>query len=97
MGEYYQLKRNLLTITSLLSLSIFGCVWGFYSLTIALNYLIGACAGVVYLSLLARNVEQLGSQTKRMGKAHFAVFVGVDDLRHTMAAVGGSTQFFWDF
>ncbi len=77
MVEYYQLKQELLKSTLILMALIFAPVWFFYSLPIALNYLIGACTGVVYLRLLARNVEQLGKQKSQIGKAQLAVFVGV--------------------
>ena len=77
MGEFYQLKAELLSSTLILTGLIFGPVWYFYSLSIALNYLLGACVGVVYLRLLARNVEQLGSQNQKIGKSQLAVFVGL--------------------
>jgi ATP synthase protein I len=77
MDDYYRLKRSLLTITALLSGGIFMFVWLFYSLGIALNYLIGACAGVVFLALLSRNVEKMGVQSTKLGKSHLAVFVGL--------------------
>lgn len=77
MGEFYQLQRELLTTTLVLTALIFGPVWFFYSLNIALNYLIGACTGVVYLRLLAKNVEQLGQENRKIGKSQLAVFIGV--------------------
>lgn len=77
MDDYYRLKYNLLGITSLLSVGIFLCVWWFYSLGIGLNYLLGACAGLVFLVLLARNVEKLGVERKKLDKTHIAVFVGL--------------------
>jgi ATP synthase protein I len=77
MAEYYRLKYNLLTITSVLSIGIFFCVWGVYSLSIALNYLLGAVVGVIFLVLLARNVEAIGGQNQRLGKSHLAIFVGL--------------------
>jgi len=77
MGEFHQLRQELLTTTVVLTALIFGPVWFFYSLNVALNYLIGACTGVVYLRLLARNVEQLGQENRKIGKSQLAVFVGV--------------------
>ncbi len=77
MREFYQLQRELLLITLGLTGIIFGFVWVFYSLNIALNYLLGACTGVVYLKVLARNVEQLGKEKSQIGKSHIAIFVGL--------------------
>lgn len=77
MAEFYQLKRELLVSTLVLTAFIFGAVWFFYSLAIALNYLLGACTGVVYLRMLARNVEQLGRQKAKLGSSQLAIFVGL--------------------
>ncbi|HEY9902693.1 MAG TPA: ATP synthase subunit I [Candidatus Sericytochromatia bacterium] len=77
MQEYNQLQQWLLLITLALSGIIFISVWIVYSLNIALNYLIGACTGVVYLKMLARDVEQLGRQKQRLSKTRFAVLIGV--------------------
>lgn len=77
MAEYYQLKQELLKSTLILTALIFGPIWFVYSLNTALNYLIGACTGVVYLRLLARNVEQLGRQKSSIGKTQLAVFIGL--------------------
>lgn len=77
MQEYYQLQRYLFRVTLVFTGVIFICVWIFYSLNIALNYLIGACTGVVYLKMLARNVEQLGRQKEKVGKTQLAVFIGM--------------------
>jgi ATP synthase protein I len=38
---------------------------------------IGACTGVVYLRLLAKNVEQLGRQRSQVGSARLALIVGL--------------------
>ena len=77
MQEFYQLKQRLLLVTLALTGIIFICVWVFYSLNIALNYLLGACTGVVYLRMLARDVEGLSQQQTRLSKARFAVFIGL--------------------
>jgi ATP synthase protein I len=77
MAEYYQLQQELLVTTLVLSGLIFPCVWLAYTQNIALNYLLGACTGVVYLKLLARNVERIGSGSASPGKSHLAVFGGV--------------------
>ncbi len=77
MDSYYQLRQELLVTTLVLMAIAFGPIWWFYSLKIALNYLVGACTGVVYLKLLARNVERLGTQEQKVGKSQLAVFIGV--------------------
>lgn len=77
MQEFYKLQQELLLITLGLTGAIFVFVWIFYSLNIALNYLLGACTGVVYLKVLARNVEQLGRQKNQLGKSHLALFIGL--------------------
>lgn len=77
MDSYYQLQKELLVTTIILIAIAFGPIWWFYSLNIALNYLVGACTGVVYLKLLARNVERLGTQEQKVGKSQLAVFIGV--------------------
>lgn len=77
MEEFYQLRQELLVLTLLLMAIACGPVWWFYNLNIALNYLLGASTGVVYLGLLARNVERLGTQKQSVGKSQLAIFVGV--------------------
>ncbi|MCU0524724.1 MAG: ATP synthase subunit I [Elainella sp. Prado103] len=77
MQEFYQLQEDLLKITLILTGIIFGAVWIFYSLNIALNYLIGACTGVVYLRMLARNVAQLGRERSKLSSSRLALLVGV--------------------
>lgn len=76
MREFYQLSQELLLWTLALTGIIFIFVWIFYSLNIALNYLIGACVGVVYLRMLAKDVEQMSNE-KRLSKNRFALFIGL--------------------
>ncbi len=77
MQEYYQLQQDLLKVTLILTGIIFVSVWIFYSLNIAINYLIGACTGVVYLRMLARNVAQLGREKQKVSSSRLALLVGV--------------------
>jgi ATP synthase protein I len=77
MQEYYKLQHELFKVTLILTAIIFVSVWIFYSLNIALNYLIGACTGVVYLRMLARNVEQLGRERSKLGSTRLALIIGV--------------------
>ncbi len=77
MGEYYRLQQNLLICTVAFSAVIFLCVWLAYSLPIALNYLIGACGGVVYLRMLAKNVANLGRGQTKIGSGRLAIVIGL--------------------
>ena len=69
MEEYYQLQQKLLLITVAISVGIFALVWGILSLNLALNYLLGAVVGVVYLRMLAKDVEQIGVENQSSGSA----------------------------
>ena len=77
MQEYYSLQQELLIATLVVTGIVFISVWIFYNLNIALNYLIGAVTGVVYLRMLAKDVEQLGNQKQRLSKTRFALFIGL--------------------
>ncbi|KAF3883924.1 MULTISPECIES: ATP synthase subunit I [Nostocales] len=77
MQEFYNLYRELLVITLVLTGIIFICVWIVYSRNVALNYLLGACAGVVYLRMLAKNVERLSRENPKLSKTRLALLVGV--------------------
>lgn len=77
MQDYHQLKQALLWVTLAVTTVVFVSVWITYSLNIALNYLIGACVGVVYLRMLARDVERIGGQSKRLGSGRLAPFIGL--------------------
>jgi ATP synthase protein I len=73
MKEFHELYQKLLAITLVLTGIIFISVWIFYSLNTALNYLIGACTGVVYLKMLAKDVERLGGEKQSLSKNRFAL------------------------
>lgn len=77
MQEFYQLSQELFSITLVLTGIIFISVWIFYSLNIALNYLIGSCTGVVYLKMLGKNVEQIGAENLKFNKNRFALVIGL--------------------
>lgn len=77
MEEYYRLQQNLLICTLIFSGVIFFSVWLAYSLPIALNYLLGACGGVVYLRMLAKNVANLGRGQQKVGSGRLAIVVGL--------------------
>jgi len=77
MEEYYKLLRDLLVATLSITGIVFISVWAFYSLNIALNYLIGACTGMVYLRMLAKNVEQIGRSRRRLGNTRMVLLIGL--------------------
>lgn len=77
MREYFQLQQELVLTTIALTGIIFISVWLFYSLNVALNYLLGACTCVVYLRMLAKDVERLGREKTRLSKTRLAVFIGL--------------------
>ena len=77
MHEYYGLQKELFVTTLTITGVIFVSVWIFYSLNLALNYAIGACVGVVYLRMLAKDVEALGREKQSLSKTRMALFVGL--------------------
>lgn len=74
MEEFYALRQELLLSTLVVSGIVFFSVWWFYALDVAISYLLGTTVGMVYLRMLARDVERLGSENK-LGKNRLALFV----------------------
>jgi len=77
MTEFYQLQRNLYFVMLGLTALIFVSVWLAYSGQTALNYLLGACAGLLYFRRLARDIEGLGRRRITFGSVRLAIFVVV--------------------
>lgn len=77
MAEYYQLQRMLLTNTLVLTGIVCPLVWLLYSKAIALNYLLGAVVGVLYLVMLGKEVENLGTSKKRIGVKGLVLVAGL--------------------
>ncbi len=76
MEEFYALRDELLVVTLVVSGIVFCGVWWFYTLDTAGSYLMGSLVGMVYLGMLARNVERLNYQTK-LGKNRLALFAAL--------------------
>jgi ATP synthase protein I len=77
MKEFYQLRNNLLLGTITIAVVSFILVWWFYSLNTSLNYLLGACFSLVYVNMLAREVERVGTFKKKIGATRLAIFMGL--------------------
>lgn len=75
MREFYQLYKELLLITLALTAVIFVSVWVAYSLNTALSYLLGATTGLIYVRMLAKDVERLGNEKRQLSKNRFALLV----------------------
>ncbi|MGC1306164.1 MAG: ATP synthase subunit I [Phormidesmis sp.] len=77
MQDYYKLQLDLLRLTVVFGAFIFPCVWWAYSLNTALNYLVGASTGVVYLRMLARSVGRIGREAPKSNSGRLAILIGV--------------------
>jgi ATP synthase protein I len=77
MEDFYRLQRRLLQTTLVFSAIIFVSTFFAYSLQTALNYLIGACTGVVYLRMLSKNVEKIGRSAKGVSSGRLALVAGL--------------------
>ena len=75
MGEYRQLKRELYLITLAITTVAFVTVGLVYSWKISFSYLLGAVAGVVYLRLLAKDVDRIGNESVKLSPNRLALFV----------------------
>ncbi|WP_346341639.1 ATP synthase subunit I [[Phormidium] sp. ETS-05] len=77
LQEFYQLQQRLFVYTLVMTAVIFASVWIGYDLHIAINYLLGACVGVVYLRMLARDVERIGQGERKLVPSRLALFIGL--------------------
>ncbi len=77
MGEFYQLRNNLLMGTIFVALVGSSLTLFFYDWQTSLNYLLGTCFGLVYLNMLARSVERVGLTKKTSGWSRLAIFIGL--------------------
>jgi ATP synthase protein I len=77
MTEYQQLKRELLISIVIISVALFTLVWLKFGLNIALNYLLGAVTGLVYLRMLAREVESVSGAKTKLNSNRLGLVAGV--------------------
>ena len=77
MDEYQKLKRDLYLITLGITAVVFVTVALVYELRVAFNYLLGAIAGIVYLRLLAKDIDNIGTESTKFSLNRLALFVGL--------------------
>lgn len=77
MEEYQQLKRELYVITLSMTAVAFVTVALVFDLRIALNYLLGAVTGIVYLRLLAKDIDKIGNESTKFSPNRLALFVAL--------------------
>jgi ATP synthase protein I len=77
MTEYVKLKRELYITFVVIGIVVFVSVWLAYELNVALNYLLGAIVGLVYVRMLAREVEKISSEKTRLNNNRLGLFAGV--------------------
>lgn len=75
MQDFYRLYQELLWTTLAITAIVFVSVWISYSLNIALNYMIGAATGVIYIRMLAKDVERLGREKQKLSNTRLALLI----------------------
>lgn len=77
MDEYFQLKKSIFFVTLAATGIISVLVYISYSLDVAASYLLGAIVGIVYLRMLAKDVEKVSYSNPRTGSGRLALFAGM--------------------
>ena len=73
LEDFYRLQRRLLLATVLVSLVTVPIVAFTMNLSVAGSVLVGACAGLLYVRLLARSVARLSVQSRGLGRFQLVV------------------------
>ena len=73
LEDFYRLQRRLLLATVLVSLVTVPIVAFTMNLSVAASVLVGACAGLLYVRLLARSVARLSDQSRGLGRFQLIV------------------------
>jgi len=77
MQEYQQLKQRLMLLTLCL-VGIGGAIiWLVYGNATAQSFWLGGIVGLAYLRMLARSVDQLGGNNRRLGIARLGLFIAL--------------------
>ena len=73
MGDYARLQQRLMLATLAISLVAFLIALVGFDVMVARSLLVGSCAGVLYLRLLARSVARLGGGSRQVGRFQLVV------------------------
>ena len=73
MEGYARLQRRLMLVTLVISLCAALFAYLSFDLLVARSLLVGSCAGLLYLRLLARSVARLGGGSRQVGRFQIVV------------------------
>ena len=73
MEDYARLQRRLMLATLVISLCAALFAFLRFDLFVARSLLVGSCAGLLYLRLLARSVARLGGGSRQVGRFQLVV------------------------
>jgi len=73
MEHFERLRRRLLLSTLIATSAVVPTGWLLFDALTALNLLVGALAGLLYLLLLSRSVARLGGDRRSVGKIQLLV------------------------
>lgn len=77
VSEYDHIKHQLQLLTGGLVLLITLPVTWLYGLNTGLSFLVGGLGGLVYLRLLSRSIDRLGTGQDRLSNIRLGIFIGV--------------------
>jgi len=73
LEDFYRLQRRLLLATVAVALVSVPIVAVTFNLSVASSVFVGACAGLLYVRLLARSVANLSEQSRGLGRFQLVV------------------------
>lgn len=71
--EYVQLQRRIFRATAIASVFALSISAFFFDSLTTFSVLLGAVSGIIYLRLLARNIGNLGGNSKTVGKSQLII------------------------